>query len=245
MIRINDTKIPYFPTEITFSNYVDFLNDGNQNFEILTGVNFDFIQDRWLKKKLKSDILKNCNYSPERVDNFVHDGNLYIYPKMTEITLLEGILCLNYANEFSKPKYMENGKGFFAIRMYLISTLCKKIVDGIPETIPTNLGESLNFVENRLQELKNLSIKNAVDFEAFYSGFEKKLKEPFFHRAFKGLHPTKIGRGIAEMERQKRFSDFYGAFGIFEYLKTHNLISGLETPFFHALFIYGISVNKP
>ncbi len=243
---INNKLIPYFTSEISYSNYLDYLSSEKKDIKTLIGIGLDFIQSDFVRQKTINDIVKNCkDYQPEINNNYVHNNELYIYKPLHELTLLEGVLSMNYAKEYAKPQYKANNVGLFATKLYLMATLSRKVVSNKLESLPTNLGLTFEFIENRVNELKDISVKNVVDFEYYYHTFEKKLEVPLYYRAFKSLHPINTKNTDFEAkERHQRFTDFYGGFGIYEHLKTNGLIQDLNTPFFDALYKFGLSVNK-
>ena len=246
MLIINQKSIPYFPSEILYSNYLDYLNSESKDIKTLIGIDLDFIENKYRRQKVANDIVSNCtSYKAEPSDSFIHNDSLYVFKPLHEVTILEGVLCMNYAREYSKEKYNKDSRGLFAMRLYLLAALSRKVVNKRPETLPINLGLSLDFIDNRVKELFNISVKNAIDFEHYYNAFELKLQQPFYYRAFKSLHPIDVKNiDNKAQERQMRYSDFYGGFGIYEHLKTNNLIDNLDAPFFHSLFLFGVSVNK-
>ena len=245
MLIIENKSIPYFTSEISYSNYLDYLNSETKNIKDLIGIDLDFIDNTYRRQKIANDIITNCtSYKAEPSDSYIHNNDLYIFKPLQDVTILEGILALNYAKDYSLPKY-EASKGLFAMRLYLLAALSRKVVNGQPETLPTNLGITLEFIDNRVNDLLNISVKNAIDFESYYNAFELKLQQPFYYRAFKSLHPIDV-KNIDQkaQERQMRYADFYGGFSIYEHLKTNNLIEDLTAPFFHSLFLFGATVNK-
>ena len=248
MLNINQKSIPYFSSEIKYSNYLDYLSSEDKNIKTLIGIDLDFIKSDLIRQKTINDIVNNCqSYTSDLNDTFIHNDNLFIYKDLNDITLIEGVLTMNYSKEFSKEKYQKDFQGLFAMKLYLIATLSKKVIDGKIEMLTTNLGKAFNDVESRVQELNEISVKNAIDFEAYFKTFEDKLQEPLYKRAFKSLHPINIQKVDAEQqERHSRYTDFYGAFAIYEHIQRNNLINkqGLNTPFFHSLFLYGLSSNK-
>jgi len=245
MLIIDNKSIPYFVSEIFYSNYLDFLNSEAKNIKDLIGIDLDFIENTYRRQKITNDIITNCtSYKAEPSESYIHNDSLYIFKPLHQLTILEGILAMNYAKEYSLPKY-EAPKGLFAMRLYLLAALSRKVVNGQPEALPTNLGITLEFIDNRVNDLLNISLKNAIDFEAYYNAFELKLQQPFYYRAFKSLHPIDV-KNIDQkaQERQQRYADFYGGFSIYEHLKTNNLIEDFNAPFFHSLFLFGATVNK-
>ena len=253
MLRINNKDIPYFLTEIAYSNYLDYTliedKKSYKDVEVLTGVSFDMNFHRFSKKNIATSLRNKVDYyKPVKIKNFVHNDELYIIKDLKDITILEGVLALNFAKEFTKTKYQKE-QGLFAMKLYLIATMTRKVVNGQIEELPVNLGEVHDFVEKRVKELENISFKNAIDFEFFFAAFEEKLSSGFYKLAFKSIHPTNIKNVDNEAnERFRRYSQVYGAFIILEYLLSNNIIKsdleGLKTPFFHAVFLYGMSINK-
>ena len=249
MIKINDIKIPYLASEITFNNYLDSLDCDNvlDAAKILTGVDFkDVYFYKYDRDRVAKNVIRNCGeYAAEKNEYYLHNDNLYLYPNLNDITLLEGILAMNYAKEYSSQKYSDKRKDAeYAMTLYLIATLSRKVVNGKVETKPTNISESLELIESRVAELHNISVKNAFDFTLYFSEFESKLQVPFYKRAFKSIHPIKGSSDNDANERFKRWSDFYGSWSIYENLKTQNMINGLDEPFFHCVFLHGLLSNK-
>ncbi len=253
MLRVNNKTIPYFLTEIAYSNYLDYTliedKKSYKDVEVLTGVSFSGDFGKFSKKNIANSLRSRVdNYKPKKVKNFVHNDELYIIKDLKDITILEGVLALNFAKEFTKTKYQKE-QGLFAMKLYLIATMTRKVVNGQIEELPVNLGEVHDFVEKRVKELEDISFKNAMDFEFFFAAFEEKLSSGFYKLAFKSIHPTNIKHIDNESnERFKRYSQVFGAFSILEYLLSNSIIKndsdGLKTPFFHAVFLYSMSINK-
>ena len=256
MLKVGKENIPFFVSEIKYSNYLDFIEteptpeNRYKDIDVLTGVEFSKMKFTGItgKKNAAASLRRRIKeYQPQRIKNFIHNNEFYILPEQKELTILEGILALNFAKEFSKPKY--KNKGIFAMRLYLIATMSRKVQNGVPETLPLNLGEVHDFIEERVQELEDISFKIAMDFNTFFFEFEKKMSSGFFQYAFKSIHPINIKKIDREgNERGKRFLSVFGAFSILDHLIAQGIIDatpeGLKTPFFHSLLIYSINVNK-
>jgi hypothetical protein len=245
MIETYKHKIPYFAAEIRYSDFIDFKKD--KLIETLTGVSWGGGFEPYDKQTIKKEIIDNCiNYNPSKNTNFVHEGELYLIKKVCEITLMEGILAREFIREFTRPEHhFDDG---FSLKIYLIATLCRKVVNGEPEKLPNNLGEIYEFIEHRANELKNISLKNAKDFLYFEQEFETKISSPRFKEAFKSIHPTPHNIDEKVTQQNNRVSIKFGSWLILEKLLTEGLIEkgleGLETPFFHCLFLYAINSNK-
>ena len=207
----------------------------------------DLIKNQVFKNYPKEPHLDEPNDSWKEINNNIKDNTLRFlnnfwssrYKKVSDRKIYK---------EFTKTKYQKE-QGLFAMKLYLIATMTRKVVNGQIEELPVNLGEVHDFVEKRVKELENISFKNAIDFEFFFAAFEEKLSSGFYKLAFKSIHPTNIKNVDNEAnERFRRYSQVYGAFIILEYLLSNNIIKsdleGLKTPFFHAVFLYGMSINK-
>lgn len=251
MLKFDNHKIPYSVNELTYSDYLDYTlvkpskDNPYDDVEVLTGTkwDFDFLD---LSKDNVANILRTkvANYNPQIIDNFVHNDELFIVPKLNDIELLEGVFALNYMKYYSKPKEteLEQIQQMFALKLYLIATFCRKVVDGVVEQFPTDLGETYDFVNNRVNELTNISFKNATDFDYFLMLFNDKMNDGIYQFAFNDMHGTETDNKTRE--RNIRYRSVYGTLGIVEHLLSNNLINDLKTPFFHSIALYGMSINK-
>lgn len=248
MIKIKSQSIPYFASEIVYSNYIDYLED--EKIETLTNSNFNIDFGQFNKDEVQKSIIENCKqYEAKDIDSFVHNDNLYIIKDVSKITLIEGLLALNFIKEFSKKKYIEKGVGTFAMRLYLIASLTRKVVNGKVEKLPNDFGLVYDFIENRVNELQDISLKNAIDFDVFFWRFNEKLSNPLYSKSMESIHPTNHkATDKSEYERQKRWSDYFGSITIYYTLLSGQIIpndlDSLELPFFHSIFLYALHSNK-
>lgn len=255
MLKINNIKIPFYVSEIKYSNFLDYaqieVNKATdyRDVEVLTGVDFSQSFGNYSKLNIANRLRQKVNdYKPKRIKEFVHNNELYIIKDCNQITILEGILALNFAKEFTKKKY-QIATGLYAMKLYLIATMTRKVINGQVEELPINLGEVHDFVEARVKELEDISFKNAIDFESFFFEFEDKLSNGYFKYSFKSIHPLNIKHIDKEgQERNNRYLSVYNSFSILEHLISNNLITnsieGLKMPFFHCIMLYGMSANK-
>lgn len=256
MLKITeDFQIPFYLTEIKYSNYLDFtaveVDDTNKyrDVEVLTGVDFSKNFGKFSKVNVANSLRRRVqSYTPAKIDSFIHNENLYLIKEHKDITITEGLLALNFAKEFTKQKY-EKLQGLYAMKLYLIATMTRKVINGQVEELPCNLGEIHDFVEERVKELEDISFKNAIDFEFFFYEFEQKLSDSYFQYAFKSIHPVNVKHIDREStDRGQRYNTTFGAFAILEHLLKNNLIDageqGLKTPFFHCIFLYALSSNR-
>ena len=255
MLKAGKVQIPFYVSEIKYSNYLDFkdveVTKENQyaDVEVLTEVDFSQQFGNLSKRNIANSLRRRVkSYKPSKIDSFIHNDELYIIKKHEDITIIEGLLALNFAKEFTKQKYEKN-QGIYAMKLYLIATMTRKIVNNRVEELPCNFGLIHEFVEQRVKELEDISFKNAIDFEFFFYEFEQKISSSYFQYAFKSIHPVNIKAIDREStDRNQRYNSVFNAFAIYEHLLKNNLIEksekGLRTPFFHSLFLYALSSNR-
>lgn len=100
MLRVNNKTIPYFLTEIAYSNYLDYTliedKKSYKDVEVLTGVSFSGDFGKFSKKNIANSLRNKVDYyKPVKIKNFVHNDELYIIKDLKDITILEGVLALS------------------------------------------------------------------------------------------------------------------------------------------------------